>query len=216
MSKRPTASTPHAPHEPWTEKASSGSSTLKCLMTLTDKVKIKPPKMPMMRALCFSTLPQEAVMETSPASSPLAKTVTLSSRSNQIVSMNAVSPPPTAANVVFVLTVAMANVFAPVAPRVDPALNPYQPNHSIRVPSTTRGTLCGLNSPFTSSRTCLNLPMRGFKMMHPTRPNTPPTMCTIPEPAKSAYPNSVRKPPPHVQCTTRGYTKDDRSMVAYR
>jgi hypothetical protein len=35
---------------------------------------------------------------------------------------------------------------SPVAPRADPPLKPYQPNHKMKVPKTTRPTLCGLNS----------------------------------------------------------------------
>ncbi|CAM5741868.1 hypothetical protein MAUB1S_02751 [Mycolicibacterium aubagnense] len=60
----------------------------------------------------------------------------------------------------------------------EPALKPYQPNHSRPAPSMTNGRLCGrIMVP--------GQPERLPKMMASTRPAVPELMCTAVPPAKS-------------------------------
>uniref|UniRef100_J3LZH1 Uncharacterized protein n=1 Tax=Oryza brachyantha TaxID=4533 RepID=J3LZH1_ORYBR len=75
----------------------------------------------------------------------------------------------------------------------DPGLNPYQPNHSRNVPSTTSDALWPLSA--TDRPAWSNLPMRGPSMSAPQRPATPPTMWTTPEPAKSITPEPKSRGP---------------------
>src|SRR3954467_9597113 len=92
-----------------------------------------------------------------------------------------------------------------VAARVDPALNPNQPNDRISVPSTTIGMLCpgmALAEP-----SLLNLPIRGPRIKAPASAVTPPVMWTTLDPAKSMWPlpspkfvpRSASQPPPQTQ-----------------
>ena len=56
--------------------------------------------------------------------------------------------------------------------RVDPALNPNQPNHKIKTPSEARGIECpaiALAFPLT------NLPIRGPRKIVPIKADHPPT-----------------------------------------
>lgn len=66
--------------------------------------------------------------------------------------MNTVSPLTDAAKVVLILIrdikfdISIADSEENIA---DPPLNPYHPNHNIKLPNATKPTLCGLNSSFT-------------------------------------------------------------------
>jgi len=143
-------------------------------------------------------------MLTKPAKSPLLRDEMHSTWSISIVSPKTVSPPAAADIVVFMHTVCITKELSPVAPSADPPLNPYQPNQRMKVPSTTRPTLCGRNSSLSVSGS--KRPMRGPKKIAPYKPLIPPTMCTIPLPAKSVKPSALTHPPDaHVQCTTTGY-----------
>src|SRR6266542_3408056 len=72
----------------------------------------------------------------------------------------------------------------PEAPRVEPGLNPNQPNARMKVPRRAIGMLWpGIGFGFPS---LLYLPIRGA--IAPARPTMPPTMWTTPLPAKSAAP----------------------------
>ncbi len=71
----------------------------------------------------------------------------------------------------------------PEAPKVEPGLNPNQPNARMNVPSSARIWLwprIGLAEP-----SLLYLPMRGPRMMAPARAAQPPIEWTTPDPAKS-------------------------------
>ena len=59
-----------------------------------------------------------------------------------------------------------------------PALNPYQPTHSMEAPMYVSTMLCGVKFSFPKPR---RLP----RMMHSTRPDQPEDMCTTVPPAKS-------------------------------
>merc|ERR1711865_968693 len=110
-----------------------------------------------------------------------------------MVSMNTVRPPAAADKVVFMHTVWIKTELSPVAPRADPPLKPYHPNHKIKVPNTINPTLCGLNSSLSVSGS--KRPMRGPRNIAPYKPEKPPVICTIPEPAKSVNPSSESHPP---------------------
>src|SRR5210317_1575054 len=89
----------------------------------------------------------------------------------------------------------------------------------MNVPRTTSGAECpGIGFTRPSGE---NLPLLGPTMYAPTRPERPPTMCTIPDPAKSSIPTPKSFAPfslhgpsqPSVdqpQCTTSGYTNADK------
>jgi len=126
--------------------------------------------------------------------------------------INTVKPPAAAEIVVFMHTVWIKTELAPVAPRADPPLKPYHPNQSMNVPNTTRPTLWGLNSSLSVSGS--KRPMRGPKKIAPYKPEIPPVMCTIPDPAKSVNPSSLTQPPDaQVQCTTTGYINPIRQIL---
>ena len=95
-------------------------------------------------------------------------------------------------------------------PSVEPGLKPYQPNHRMKVPSTTRLALWpGIGFTLPAS----NRPMRGPSTVAPASAAAPPTMCTTPQPAKSTTPmpsiGSLEKAESQpsllqIQCTTTG------------
>src|SRR3984957_7375044 len=66
----------------------------------------------------------------------------------------------------------------PLALVAEPALNPYQPNHSRPAPSITNGTLCGRNS-------VVGQPLRLPRTIARTRPAVPELIWTAVPPAKS-------------------------------
>jgi len=194
---------PQNPHAPCTENASNGSSIPSILTNLIDPVKIHPPTIPIKIDHYGLDASQPAVILTNPASTPLLSELTHSTWSMTMVRMNTVSPPHAAAMVVFMHTSWITTELSPVAPRADPPLNPYQPNQRMKVPSTTRPTLCGLNSSLSVLGS--NLPILGPRNIAPYSPLNPPTMCTMPDPAKSVKPSALTHPPDaQVQCTTTG------------
>src|SRR2546421_1179926 len=70
-----------------------------------------------------------------------------------------------------------------MADRVEPGLNPYQPNHRMTPPMAPQVRSCGGSGPPPSR---LNLrPRRGPSAMAPARAMNPPTVWTTVEPAKS-------------------------------
>jgi len=80
-------------------------------------------------------------MLTRPARRPLASEDTHSTWSTAIVKMNTVKPPVAADRVVFMQTVWITIELSPLAPRAEPPLNPYHPNHRMKVPNTINPTL---------------------------------------------------------------------------
>src|SRR5207248_6370714 len=90
-------------------------------------------------------------------------------------------PPAQAAIVVLAATRPMPE--KSIADRVDPGLNPYQPNHRITPPMAPHVRSCGGVGPPPSF---LNfLPSRGPRAMAPARAMKPPTVWTTVDPAKS-------------------------------
>ena len=91
-----------------------------------------------------------------------------------------------------VATVVMTKVVPaiPPAPIADPALKPYQPNHSSPAPSITKGRLCGRIGD-------CGQPSRLPRMTARTRPAIPPAlMCTAVPPAKSIAMSLLAIQPP--------------------
>jgi len=124
-----------------------------------------------------------AVIPTSPAKRPFAIAVRLSLDSDKYEIPNTVKPPVTQDSVVLTEAICITSEFSPVAPKAEPALNPYQPNQRIKVPKVTRPELCGLKISWSTISS--NLPILGPSEIAPTSPHTPPTKCTTPDPAKS-------------------------------
>src|SRR3984957_13392622 len=96
----------------------------------------------------------------------------------------------------------------PLALVADPALNPYQPNHSNPAPSITNGTLCGRNS-------VVGQPLRLPSTIASTKPATPELIWTAVPPAKSIACSLLLIQPPcseakpsaaNTQCATGKYT----------
>src|SRR5467141_4633452 len=96
------------------------------------------------------------------------------------------------------------------APSVLPGLNPNQPNARMKQPIKTAEMSCPMIGLAEPSR--LNLPRRGPTIMHTAKAVSPPTECTTPEPAKSAYPfpsprlvpSCASHPPPQAQLAKSG------------
>ena len=90
-------------------------------------------------------------------------------------------PPAQAASVVLAATRPMPS--KSMAERVEPGLNPYQPNHRMTAPIAAMLRSCGLVGP-PPSRANFR-PRRGPSAMAPARAMKPPTVWTTVEPAKS-------------------------------
>src|SRR5665213_162232 len=152
---------------------------------------------------------QGAVMATRPASIPLA----IMPGSHFLVLTfiyNAAAKAPLAlANIVLT---AITEIRRSVPARVEPGLNPNQPNARMNVPIIAIGILWpGIvltvpPGPY--------LPIRGPITNAPAKAATPPTSCTTEEPAKSTWPcpkpklvpNWDSQPPPQTQLPKSGYT----------
>src|SRR5579862_6178837 len=90
-------------------------------------------------------------------------------------------PPAQAASVVLAETRPMP--CQSMADRVEPGLNPYQPNHRITPPIAPHVRSWGGSGP-PPSRLKVR-PSRGPSTMQPARAMKPPTVCTTVDPAKS-------------------------------
>ena len=100
----------------------------------------------------------------------------------------------------------------PIAPSVEPGLNPNQPSHRISTPRPTSGMewpgiARGLPSgPY--------LPIRGPSSSSTARAPVAPARWTTVEPAKSCIPTfACSQPPPKIQWLTIGYRTDEK-MIA--
>src|SRR3954469_22455468 len=111
---------------------------------------------------------------------------------------------------VFTATDPMRRQPAADAPSVLPGLNPNQPNARMKQPISTAEMSCPMIGLAEPSR--LNLPMRGPTIRHTASAVSPPTECTTPDPAKSAYPwlcprllpSCDSHPPPQAQLAKSG------------
>ena len=136
------------------------------------------------------------VIATSPATAPEAAP-TVVGLPSRICSTS--SQPSTPAQVATVVVVNARPAMLSAAPS-EPALKPYQPNHSNEAPSRTNGTLCG----FIGS---LRQPTRLPSTSANARPADPALMCTAVPPAKSSAFSLLRiQPVPKTQLATGRYT----------
>jgi hypothetical protein len=145
-----------------------------------------------------------AVMPTNPARSPFP---VIETSGLPVFSHTVIMAPSAPAHAASVVVTAMPPIAASAASS-DPGLNPYQPTSRMKQPRIANGTLCpriarGLPSgPY--------FPRRGPRARAPQNDATPPTMCTMLDPAKSWYPVGKMPapwnshPPPHCQRTTTG------------
>src|SRR5450755_111250 len=140
----PTHTAPSHPQNPCTEIAPQGSSIL-----VTRSLNSTPPQTrapastPITIADVGDTKAQGAVIATSPASMPLQAMVTSGLPNMKYHNSMAVADPATAARLVLMATTEMRRS---VAPRVEPGLNPIQPNKRMKVPVTTYTRLCAGNA----------------------------------------------------------------------
>mmetsp|Transcript_123334 Transcript_123334/g.349446 ORF Transcript_123334/g.349446 Transcript_123334/m.349446 type:complete len:213 (-) Transcript_123334:587-1225(-) len=183
--KRPTAKTPQRPQTPCTGKASTTSSILAIRRSMDAPWYRRPPTKPMMTDSQGLTKAHPAVMETRPASTPLPKPPTssfLGSNAN-LRRAKTTSPATHGEIVVFTATSpAWCAEDAVCMARVLPGLKPYHPNQRMKVPRTQNGMWCASNFPSSASS---KRPARGPTMNAPQSAPNPPTMWTMPLPAKS-------------------------------
>src|SRR5208282_4579211 len=136
----PTQTAPSQPQYPWTEIAPHGSSTLRIRsLKSTPTQTSKPARMPIMTEEFGDTNAQGAVIATSPASIPLQAMVISGLPNMKYQNKSAAAEPATAARLVFTAT---TEIRRSVEPRVEPGLNPIQPNRRMKVPVTTKTRLC--------------------------------------------------------------------------
>src|SRR6516165_6861978 len=171
---RPTSSVPARPPTRCTPTTSSESSKPSLNFSPHASAHTTPATKPTTRAPSALTDEHDGVMATRPATMPDAapSVVALPSR------MRSVSIQPSMAVAVAIVVVMKVDPAAPLALVAEPALNPYQPNHSNPAPSITNGRLCGRNS-------VVGQPRRFPKTIASTRPATPELMWTAVPPAKS-------------------------------
>src|SRR5438067_3266397 len=120
------------------------------------------------------TKPHAGVIATRPATAPEAAPSVVGLPN---LSCSTSSQPSTAAAVATVVLVKATPARSP-AVSAEPALKPYQPNHSRLAPSNTNGTLCGRPMSFGQ-------PLRLPSTIASARPAAPALMCTAVPPAKS-------------------------------
>mmetsp|Transcript_20561 Transcript_20561/g.38616 ORF Transcript_20561/g.38616 Transcript_20561/m.38616 type:complete len:221 (-) Transcript_20561:905-1567(-) len=174
---------PAMPPQPCTGKASRGSSTLSASKRKCPSSSKMPPTKPVTMAIEGSTLATPAQIATRPAKMPLH--MPHISNSLPLATANrmrkTVVPPVAAARVEFMATRHAAYASpSPAIDSCDPQLKPYHPNHKMKVPSTHNSGAHGLKSSGLMKRS-----LRGPSRIAPVKAPTPPTRCTMPEPAKS-------------------------------
>src|SRR6476620_2517217 len=157
-----------------TPTTSSASSKPSLNFSPTASAQNAPPMAPIASAPRALTEEQDGVIATKPATTPEAapSEVACPSRMRSTSSQASMAVP--------VATVVVTNVVAAIPPELsaDPALNPYQPNHSRPAPSITNGRLCGrIGVP--------GQPLRLPRKMANAKPAAPELMCTAVPPAKS-------------------------------
>merc|ERR550532_2876011 len=121
-------------------KASRGSSIFNFSSSFEDAQHRAPPIAPTGIAIAGFSTAHGAVTDTKAARTPLqiegTFQIPLVYRPKEAITI----PPEAAARVVFTATFEASSI-APAAAKVDPQLNPYHPNHRIRVPIACIGTL---------------------------------------------------------------------------
>src|SRR5690606_28017862 len=120
-------SVPHVPQTPWTEMAPTGASTRTRSKNLTEPTTMAPPMAPMSTATGVVTVPTGAVIDTRPASRPLAAMETSGFLSTAQFTTMATTAPAQAAT--SVLTASCGTNSS--AASSEPGLNPNQPMNRI-------------------------------------------------------------------------------------
>ena len=128
----------------------------------------------------------EPVIPTRPARAPFMMMPTSGRPSTRQDKASAAKPPKAPEMVVLIR---MPGTWS-VRPKVEPPLNPNQPNHSRNTPSVTSGR----SWPWMVALPCSKRPMRGPMMMMAARLTQPPTECTTVVPAKSMKPMAASQP----------------------
>src|SRR5882762_9602529 len=187
---------PVRPPTRWTPTTSSESSNPNRYFRATARAHRAPAITPIAMPPSGLTNAQAGVIATSPATAPDAAP-TVVGLPSRICSTS--SQPNTPAQVATVVLVKARPAIPSAAPS-EPALNPYQPNHSSEAPSSTNGTLCG----FIGS---LRQPTRLPSTRHTARPAAPALVWTAVPPAKSSALSLLRiQPVPNTQLATGKYT----------
>src|SRR6476659_58694 len=187
-----------------TPTTSRASSKPNLNFSPTASAQIAPPRKPTTSAPRTFTDEQDGVIATRPATTPDAAPKEVGCPSRIFSTSNHASM------AVAVATVVVTNVDAAIPPddSAEPALNPYQPNHSRPAPSITNGRLCGRIG-------VVGQPLRLPRTRHNARPATPELMCTAVPPAKSIALSLLAIQPPsaavkllkaNTQCATGKYT----------
>ena len=179
------------------------------------KTSIVPQMSPITTAPTGETRSHPAVIPTSPAKIPLSVSDSEGLPYLSHVTIMVATPPAAAARFVVRNTWEMAVLFiSPLAANWLPGLNPNHPSHNMNTPSAANVRLCPGMARLLPS--LLYFPRRGPSAMAPINANTPPTLCTMAEPAKSwntspkvdiMNPSAASlhsQPPPHVQCPSTG------------
>src|SRR5947209_6421337 len=191
--------------------APTGSSTLSTFSTKDTLTQTSTPATrPMIAALGALTNPLGAVIATNPARRPFPDMD--ASGFPLLIHMWRMAPnvPVQPASIVVTAMVPIRRLPLAEAPSVLPGLNPNQPKARMKQPIRTADMSCPMIGLAEPSR--LNLPMRGPTIRHTASAVSPPTECTTPEPAKSAYPlpnprlvpSCDNQPPPHAQLANSG------------
>src|SRR5712672_2871351 len=137
--RNPISKVPVRPPTMCTPTTSRASSKPNLNFSPTASAHIAPPSAPTTIAPRTLTDEQDGVIATRPATMPEAAP-------NEVGCPSRIfSTRSQASMAVAVATVVVTNVDAATPPelRADPALKPYQPNHSNPAPSITKGKLCG-------------------------------------------------------------------------
>src|SRR5262245_19539306 len=175
LARMPVSSAPSVPPMPWTPKVRSASSYLNSALSLVHaRNGMTPAPMPITTAPLAVTNPAAGVITTSPATTPEQNPSTVglprvihSSAGHTVDAIAAAS-------------VVATNAFdeMPSAATALPALNPYQPTHSMPVPTAVSTRLWGRNA-------VLPKPVRLPRIRHSTSADQPDDMWTTVPPAKS-------------------------------
>src|SRR5689334_19265670 len=192
----------------WTPTTSSESSKPNLNLSEMASAQTAPAMRPIAMAPIGLTKPHAGVMATRPATAPDAAPSVVGLPN---LSCSTSSQPRTAAAVATVVLV-NATAARSLAASAEPALKPYQPNHSSEAPSSTNGTLCGRPVSFGQ-------PLRLPSTIASARPAAPALMWTAVPPAKSSAFRLLAIQPPtefsprkplneNTQCATGKYTTD--------
>src|ERR1043165_1123914 len=139
VATRPTSNVPTIPPTRWTPTTSRESSNPNLNFKPTARAHSAPAATPITSAPTTFTEEQDGVIATSPASMPDAAPSDVACPSR----IRSVSSQASMAAAVATVVVTKVDPATPLADTAEPALKPYQPNHSKPAPSITKGRLCG-------------------------------------------------------------------------